>query len=70
VIGTRRRAVSREPLYDATVSSQFVGELGSFVALALTLGGFTFSGREAAIAAVVVLALIWVAWWAWQRRRR
>jgi hypothetical protein len=37
--------------------------------LAMTLLGFTFSGREALIAGVVVVVVIVVAWWVRQRRR-
>jgi uncharacterized membrane-anchored protein len=36
--------------------------------LAMTLLGFTFSGREVLIAGVVVVVIL-VAWWVWQRRR-
>jgi hypothetical protein len=37
--------------------------------LAMTLLGFKFSGREAAIVGVVIVAILLVAWWVWQRRR-
>ncbi len=37
--------------------------------LAVTLLGFRFSGREAAIVGVVIVAVLLAAWWAWQRRR-
>ena len=37
--------------------------------LAMTLLGFTFSGREALIVGVVVVVVILALWWVWQRRR-
>ncbi len=36
--------------------------------LAMTLFGFTFSGREALIVGVVIVVLL-LAWWIWSRRR-
>ncbi len=38
--------------------------------LALTLFGYTFSGREAAVIAVVIVVVVVVVAWAWLRRRR
>jgi hypothetical protein len=37
--------------------------------LAMTLLGFKFSGREAAIVGVVIVVILLIAWWVWQRRR-
>jgi hypothetical protein len=37
--------------------------------LAITVLGFTFSGREALIAGVIVVVVIVAAWWVRQRRR-
>ena len=37
--------------------------------LAVTLLGFTFSGREALIAVLVVAVVVFLVWWVWQRRR-
>jgi hypothetical protein len=36
--------------------------------LAMTLFGFTFSGREALVVGVVIVVLV-LAWWIWSRRR-
>lgn len=36
--------------------------------LAMTLFGFTFSGREAAIIGVIVVAIVLIGWWIMRRR--
>ena len=36
--------------------------------LAMTLFGFTFSGRYALVIAVVVVAIVLVGWWMMRRR--
>ena len=37
--------------------------------LAMTLLGFTFSGREALIIVLVVVVVLLIAFWAWRRAR-
>ena len=37
--------------------------------LAMTLLGFTFSGREALIIVLVVVVVLLIAFWAWRRLR-
>ena len=42
---------------------------GMHVLYAMTVLGFTFSGREAALIALVVVVLVAIAWWLTRRRR-
>ena len=37
--------------------------------LAMTILGFTFSGREALIIALAIVALVAIVWWLTRRRR-
>ena len=42
---------------------------GETMPVAMTLLGFTFSGREALIVGLVVVVVIPALWWVWRRRR-